>query len=121
MKNIWTLIWQVILLAAIALGSDKISIFLQIPVPGNILGIILIFTLLCLGLFKEVWIDTAATFLLKHMVLLFIPLAVAIMDRYNVFIDYGIILFFALVITFFLPIAASGFLGDLLYKSRNNK
>ncbi len=116
MRETWRLLWQVALLAAISWGMNWLVRVTGIPVPGNILGIVVLFTLLCCGVFRERWIDTGAPFLLRHMMFFFVPLTVGLMDCLEVFFDHTLVLIVALVVGFFTPLALVGALGSLLYK-----
>lgn len=51
-----------------------------VPIPGGVLGLILFYLSLSLGLVKMSWVESAAAFLLRHMLLLFIPVTVGLMD-----------------------------------------
>lgn len=118
MRETLRLLWQTALLAGISLSMNWLVRVTGIPIPGNILGIIVLFALLCCGVFREQWIDTAAPFLLKHMIFFFVPLTVGLMDCYEVFFDYGLVLIVALVVGFFAPLALVGVLGSLLYRKK---
>src|SRR5690625_255983 len=54
--------------------------YLHIPIPGNVLGMIILFISLITGVIKLKWIERAASFLLKHIVFFFITITVGI-DR----------------------------------------
>ena len=116
MRETWRLLWQTALLAGISLAMNWLVRVTGIPVPGNILGIVVIFTLLCCCVLREQWFDTAAPFLLRHMIFFFVPLTVGLMDCYELFFDHGLVLIAALVVSFFVPLALVGALGSLLYK-----
>lgn len=116
MRETWRLLWQTALLAGIAWLMGWIVRVTGLPVPGNILGIVVIFALLCCGVLKEQWFDTASPFLLRHMIFFFVPLTVGLMDCYEIFIDSGSTLIVALLVSFFVPLALVGALGSVLYK-----
>lgn len=61
-----------IILGFLQLGSF-LAAFLHIPLPGSVLGMILLFVLLLTGIIKLSWIEKTASFQLKHITLLFIP------------------------------------------------
>jgi holin-like protein len=50
-----------------------------VPMPGNVLGMVLLFTALWSGVVKVEWVEGAAEFLLKHMMLFFAPIVVGVM------------------------------------------
>lgn len=63
--------------------GDIISKFLPIPMPGSIIGMIILFLLLILRVVKVDNIKEKIEFLKVHMPLFFIPSGVEIMRRYE--------------------------------------
>jgi holin-like protein len=61
-----------IILAFLLLGYGTANIF-HIPLPGSVVGMILLFVFLVTGILKVSWIEKVASFQLKHLTLLFIP------------------------------------------------
>ena len=53
--------------------SDILSKTLKLPIPGNVIGMMLLFILLLTGIVKESHIDEASELLIANMSLLFIP------------------------------------------------
>jgi holin-like protein len=49
---------------------------LGIPMPGAVIGLILFTASLFLGWIKLEWVESTTSFLLKHMLLFFVPMAV---------------------------------------------
>jgi holin-like protein len=49
-----------------------------VPLPANVLGMILFAAALFLGLVRVEWVEEAATFLLRHLMLFFVPTIVAV-------------------------------------------
>lgn len=75
----------VIFIGFLFLGHGIVSFF-HIPLPGAIVGMILLFISLLTGLVKLTWIEKAAAFQLKHLTLLFIPPTVGLFLSSN-FLD----------------------------------
>src|SRR5690625_3440003 len=73
--------------------------WLSLPLPGNVLGMIILFVLLLTGVIKLDWIDRASSFLLKHLVFFFIPITVGIMTLGSVFLQHGILIIIILIIS----------------------
>ena len=63
--------------------SDILSKTLKLPIPGNVIGMMLLFILLLTGIVKESHIDEASELLIANMSLLFIPGTLAIIDEYQ--------------------------------------
>lgn len=54
----------------LGLGLHKIGV----PLPGAVLGLLLLMLALSIGLVQLQWVEQSANFLVRHMTLLFIPL-----------------------------------------------
>lgn len=84
---------------AILLGFNVLGVVVQslfnIPLPGNVIGLILFIAALFMKLIKLEWVETSAQFLLRHMLLFFAPLIV------------GVVVFFPLLGEQWLPIMIS--------------
>lgn len=118
MSQTLRLVAQTAILGIIYWGCDFFVSLTGLPVPANVLGIVLLFTLLCTGVIKEKHVSEAAGFLLKHLVFFFVPIAVGLMLWGEVFYEYGLILLAAIVISSLLPLLAVGWLSGLLGKEK---
>lgn len=121
MRTTWKLLWQTAILTAIFWGCDQITRLTGIPIPGNVMGIIVLFFLLITGIVKESHISLAAEFLLRHLVFFFVPIAVGLMQWGSVFYDYGWVLAAAIVGSTALPLAIVGFMAKALRRSSDKK
>lgn len=121
MRTTWKLLWQTAILTAIFWGCDQITRLTGIPIPGNVLGIVVLFFLLLTGIVKESHISLAAEFLLRHLVFFFVPIAVGLMQWGSVFYDYGWVLAAAIVGSTALPLVIVGFMAKSLRRSSGNK
>lgn len=65
------------------------------PIPGSVLGMVLLLAGLIIGVVQFEWVSEAAELLLSHMALLFVPVGVALM------------LYFELLSSQWLPIVAA--------------
>ena len=121
MRTTWKLLWQTAVLTAIFCGCDQITRLTGIPIPGNVLGIIVLFLLLLTGIVKESHISLAAEFLLRHLVFFFVPIAVGLMQWGSVFYDYGWVLAAAIVGSTALPLVIVGFMARGLRRCADKK
>jgi len=81
-----------IILACLAVGK-WISSLLPFSFPGSILGMLILFILLNFQLVRMHWIEPSASLLLRHMALLFIPVAVGLLAYLDtVMASLGVIL-----------------------------
>lgn len=67
----------VVILGCLAVGKG-IAFLLPFSFPGSILGMLILFALLNFQLVRLAWLERGATLLLRHMALLFIPVAVGL-------------------------------------------
>ena len=74
---------QIGIIFAVCLGGALISSLLPISVPANVIGLILLFILLCLHVIKPRHIEKSGNFLLQNMAFFFVPAGVGIMDNYS--------------------------------------
>ncbi|WP_100402726.1 CidA/LrgA family protein [Bacillus sp. FJAT-42315] len=72
-------IFQIALLWLINEVSDYITDFLNVPIPGNVFGMIMLFFLLVTGVIRMDWVERGASFLNKHLSFFFVPIAVGLM------------------------------------------
>ncbi|MFY0545106.1 CidA/LrgA family protein [Brevibacillus sp. H7] len=66
-----------VLLAFFGLGTLG-SKWLHIPLPGNLLGMLMLTVCLCAGWIKLETVERASSFLMKHMMLFFVPILVGV-------------------------------------------
>jgi holin-like protein len=69
---------QIALLAGIFLGCDRLAEALGAPIPGNVLGILVLFLLLSFRVLRLEWVAEGADFLLAHLSLFFVPAVVSV-------------------------------------------
>ena len=72
-----------ILILSIYFAGEIISKLLNLPVPGNIIGMILLFLLLNSKILKVEKIETLSNFFLDHLAFFFIPASVGLMTSFG--------------------------------------
>jgi holin-like protein len=75
-----------VILACLQAGK-AVAALLPFRFPDSILGLLFLFILLNLQLVKLHWIEKGASLLLKHMALLFIPVAVGLLGYIDIFMN----------------------------------
>lgn len=79
---------QLMIIFAISLKGEMISTVFSLPIPGSIIGLLLLFLALELKWLRLRHVSMVGNFLLANMTILFLPAAVGIMDRYDVIAPY---------------------------------
>lgn len=114
------LIKQFAIIFSIYSISDIFCKSLKLAIPGNVIGMLLLFVLLMTGIIKENHIDKASDILISNMSLLFVPATLAIMEEYK-YIKEEIIPFIIVCVFMVIVIMVStGLTAQVLEKLFNN-
>ena len=79
---------QLLIIFMISLVGEGISSVFHLPVPGSIIGLVLLFLALQFKILRLRHISMVGNFLLANMTILFLPPAVGIMDKFQVIAPY---------------------------------
>ncbi len=122
MKKFVLILFQILILITINQLGVMISKWLSLPIPGNVLGMVILFLLLWIGVIRLQWVERASSLLTKHLAFFFIPISVGMMTLGTLFIDSGLVLLFILFISTFIGLLFSGVLAQvLIYKKEEVK
>lgn len=121
MKNAVKGIVQVAALMIFSLGMNKLAGLLHLPVPGSILGIIVMFILLETGILKLKWIEIGASWLLAELLLFFIPAAVGVMKYFPMLQSDGVRILIVVICSTFIVMASSGLIASRIAKQKERK
>lgn len=105
-----------ILFLFLGLG-ELINYFVEIPVPGNILGMILIFVALKVKLIKLEWVKPASDTLLNYLVLFFIPFGVGLMSYFDFIKSHWIVLLVAAGVSTLITLYVTALIQQKLEKN----
>ncbi|PLS01541.1 CidA/LrgA family protein [Neobacillus cucumis] len=108
MKKAGKILFQLSILVIIYQVGNLTVEYLHMQIPGNVIGIVLLFLLLWSGLIKVEQIESTVGFLLKHLGFFFIPISVGLMTLGDIVITKGWILLVILLISAFIGIVAAG-------------
>jgi holin-like protein len=95
--------------------------FFDLLIPGNVLGMIILFLLLWLKIVKLEWIEGAADFLVRHLSFFFISISVGLMTLGGLMAENGIQLAVILVFSAIIGMAMAGKTSHLIVKHRVRK
>ena len=96
--------------------GELIHYFLNIPIAGNIIGMLLIFLALFFKLIKLEDVKPASDFLVKYLVVFFIPYGVGLMVYANLIAEYWIPVSVAVILSTLLSLYATGAIYQKLDK-----
>jgi holin-like protein len=107
---------QLALLSLIYVVGNRVVLLTGLPVPGNVVGVVLLYALLNLGLVRLEYVQDAADFLLRHLVFFFIPVAVDLMNWGRLFYQYGLVLALAILVSTLLTFLGTGYIAQWLQR-----
>lgn len=65
------------------LAGIQLQTWLGIAIPSSIIGLLILFGLMASGLVPAEWVKPSATFLIRYMILLFVPVSVGLMVHFD--------------------------------------
>ena len=108
------LLLQLALIFAVCFIGDFLHRVCGVPLPGNILAMLILFLLLCTKLVKVDQIAEMSNFFLKRLPFFFLPPTIGILAVYGV-LKGNLILFFLLsVLATIVTLAVSGKVTDIM-------
>lgn len=75
---------EALIILGIYLLGELLESSLNLPIPGNILGMMILFILLCTNIVKVSNISSITDFLLDHLAFFFIPAGVGLMTSIDI-------------------------------------
>ena len=75
---------QFCIILIICFAGDLLHTYLNIPIPGNVMGMLLLLFCLYTGIIKLSMIEDMSKFLLDHLAIFFIPSAVGIVAYFAI-------------------------------------
>nr|WP_232427740.1 CidA/LrgA family protein [Thermobacillus composti] len=86
----------------------------SLPLPANVIGLILFTACLFLKIIKLEWVEESAQFLLKHMLLFFLPFVVGTMVYFGEIRESWLAIIGGLLLSTLLSLAVTGWLTQWL-------
>ncbi len=99
--------------------GNQISAYFELPIPGNVMGMVLLFGLLCSGLVKVEHFAVASGFLLKHISFFFIPIAVGLMNWAALFYQHSLWLTLAIIVSAIAALYAVAFVVEAVSRRKD--
>lgn len=93
---------------AISEAGYALTRHFSLALPGNLVGMVMLFVLMACGIVKLEWVNAGATFLLRHLAFFFIPIAVGLMTMGDLVRSHGIAILAVLVASAAAGILISG-------------
>lgn len=112
---------EALIIFGIYLLGEVIASLLPLPIPGNILGMIILFVLLYTKIIKVDNIINITNFLLNHLAFFFIPAGVGLMTSIGIIKTTWVQLLIVCLITTVIIIASTGIVVQFISRKTNKK
>lgn len=112
---------EALIILGIYLLGELLASSLNLPIPGNILGMIILFILLCTNIVKVDNINTITNFLLDHLAFFFIPAGVGLMSSIGIIKSTWLQLLIVCLSTTTIIIASTGIIVQAMSKKTKAK
>lgn len=109
-----------IIILSIYLIGEILSKSLSLPIPGNILGMLLLLLLLCTKVIKVNQIESISNFFLDHLAFFFIPAGVGLLTSFNLIKDSLVIILIICIITTSIVLVITGKVVELIINIKKN-
>jgi|RhiMetdeSRZDD1v2_1073273.scaffolds.fasta_scaffold58328_5 holin-like protein len=121
MRTLITIAIQIVALLVINGVGYTLAAALQLPLPGNLLGMLLLLSLLATGLVPLRWVESSASVLIRHLGFFFVPITVGLMSLGELFLDNGVAILITLVVSAVIGIGVAGFSSQRLTARRDRR
>lgn len=118
MKHAACTVLQITLLAGLSQLGFWLAAAFGLPLPGNLVGMLILLGLLASGIVPLKWIDAGASLLLAHLAFFFVPIAVGLMGFADLLQREGPALLAVLVGAAAVGIVTAGFVTQFLAQFR---
>ena len=99
---------QIFILYGFYIAGEILHMFLNIPLPGSIIGLLLLFALLSLNILPPRWIQDGAGFLIAILPLLLIPVTVGVIEFPSLLSTEGFLAVLMVAVSTLLTMFAAG-------------
>ncbi|MCK0551756.1 CidA/LrgA family protein [Pantoea ananatis] len=107
---------QLALFISVFVASEQLVIWLHLPLPANIVGMLLMLMLIALRVLPLRWVKVGASWLLAEMLLFFIPAVVAVVNYADLLQIDGWRIFVVIAVSTLLVLATTALVVDRLYR-----
>lgn len=118
LRNIGFVSIQLLILWSIHQLGLLLTKWTSIPLPGNVIGMVLLFILLTTGILPISWIERGAKLLIKHLAFFFIPICVGLMTVVNFVVTDALFLMFIIVLSTCVGIVITGLTSQSMSKKK---
>ncbi|EAA8278245.1 CidA/LrgA family protein [Salmonella enterica] len=107
---------QVLLYAGLFIFSQYLVSWLRLPLPANLVGMVLMLALIVCRIIPLSWVRAGARWLLAEMLLFFIPAVVAVVNYAHLLLADGWRIFSVIAISTLMVLGATAWVVEKVYR-----
>jgi holin-like protein len=112
------MLYQYLIIMACLFIGEFISRVVHVPIPGNVLGMIILLLALLMGVVKLEQVEKAADTLIGKLSLFFVPAGVGVMLYFDIISKYALPILGTTVISTLLVLVVTGHVTQLFIKNK---
>ena len=120
-KTACALLAQLVGLLILNQAGYAVASALHLPLPGNLVGMLLLLALLVTGALPLRWIEGSAALLTRHLAFFFIPITVGLIGFADLFLETGPAILMTLVLSAAAGICVVGLSAQMLGGRRRRR
>jgi holin-like protein len=113
-KKIITIMLQILFIHIFLFLGSAVKAIVPIPIPAAMVGLLLLFLSLLLGIVKLEWVEQGGNWLLAELLLFFVPSAVGIVNYEEMLSWQGFISVLLIGLSTFIVIGSTAFIAEKL-------
>ncbi|ABS24141.1 antiholin-like murein hydrolase modulator LrgA [Bacillus cytotoxicus] len=113
-KKVYSFLSQAFIFSAIMLVSHMIASHLPIPMPSSVIGLVILFSLLCLKIIKLEQVESLGTALTGIIGFLFVPSGISVINSLGVMGQYFVQIITVIVVATVILLAVTGLFAQFI-------
>lgn len=113
----YSFLHQVLVISIILLISRIIQSLVPIPMPASVIGLVLLFILLCTGIVKLGQVESVGTALTNNIGFLFVPAGVSVINSLGVLSTSPFLILGLIIVSTILLLVCTGLVSQLIMKA----
>ena len=109
------------IILSISFIGELLNMFIPLPIPASIYGMLILFTSLCTGILKLSHVRETGKFLITAMPLMFIAPATGLLQSWNEMQEFIIAIAVTVVFSTVIVIAGAGHMTQLIIKFKGKE
>ena len=112
-KKTYNFFQQALTIAIVLFISKIIESFIPFPMPASVIGLVLLFILLCTGVVKLGQVEGVGTALTNNISFLFVPAGISVINSLPILSQHPILILLLIIISTLLLLICVGFVSQL--------